>query len=74
MFAMFSLRRPDILPVGDLGLQKVFPPTLRLRNKGPFLIPALLTGPPALGPLFTRRDEPRHQPRKAPQTAWSRQQ
>lgn len=23
MFAIFSLRRPDILPVGDLGLQKV---------------------------------------------------
>ncbi len=33
MFLMFTLARPDILPVGDLGIQKGFQKVFKLRQK-----------------------------------------
>jgi DNA-3-methyladenine glycosylase II len=33
MFLMFTLHRPDVLPVGDLGIQKGFQKLFRLRAK-----------------------------------------
>ncbi len=33
MFLMFTLGRPDILPTGDLGIQKAMQKVFRLRNK-----------------------------------------
>ncbi len=33
MFLMFTLGRPDVLPTGDLGIQKAFQKVFRLRKK-----------------------------------------
>lgn len=33
MFLMFTLRRPDVLPTGDLGIQKAFQKIFKLRAK-----------------------------------------
>lgn len=33
MFLMFTLGRPDVLPTGDLGIQKGFQKVFKLRNK-----------------------------------------
>ncbi len=33
MFLMFTLGRPDVLPTGDLGIQKAFQKVFRLRSK-----------------------------------------
>lgn len=33
MFMMFTLHRPDILPTGDLGIQKAFQKVFHLKNK-----------------------------------------
>jgi DNA-3-methyladenine glycosylase II len=33
MFLMFTLRRPDVLPTGDLGIQKGFQKLFALRAK-----------------------------------------